>query len=512
MTTRILSVFNLLKRVGLAFLLLGGGAFAQPQPEVIWDRSGLFGHSRFGTTISSLGDQNDDGFSDWAVSAPAIWDDYPQESYAELFFGGNPPSSLPYRRFTTGDTLYNVAVAKGCGDLNGDGFIDYQLLLWPIFEDILEAHFYFGGVEQDTLADFVHDVGYQEGFDGMGDFNGDGYDDLIFWNLESPIAKVFFGGNPMDFEPDWVVHDDPHWSYSSVPESYGDLNGDGFADILSYFDGDGQKVWFGSVIPDTIPQVISELHTNNSIREIVDDLNGDGRDEFLVPHPQTIDVYFGGEALSLQPDYILQWPEFCDPGDLFSAGDFNRDGANDLIAIGTSCASGWGRLGMYLGYHWINPNPIFQIVGRGWQNLIGIRTACALGDVNGDGIDDVGIGANNGDADGYRGRAIIIAGSEEYIVPAEDSHPEIPIELPVTVYPNPFNAVTTVEFHMPQVMLELDIVVFNTLGQEVRRERFRPVSNSLRYEFFADNLPSGLYLLTATTGDLRKTTKLMLIK
>jgi len=40
MSTRILSVFNLLKRVGFAVLLLGGAVLAQPLPDVIWDRSG----------------------------------------------------------------------------------------------------------------------------------------------------------------------------------------------------------------------------------------------------------------------------------------------------------------------------------------------------------------------------------------------------------------------------------------------------------------------------------------
>ncbi|NUO20384.1 hypothetical protein HUU59_13140, partial [bacterium] len=79
--TRILSVFNLLKRVGFAILSWGistmlytitlllfiaGLAHAQ---DIIWVRNGDTANSHFGGFIFPLGDQNDDGFDDWAVYA-----------------------------------------------------------------------------------------------------------------------------------------------------------------------------------------------------------------------------------------------------------------------------------------------------------------------------------------------------------------------------------------------------------------------------------------------------------
>ncbi|MBU1638503.1 hypothetical protein KKC97_12635, partial [bacterium] len=80
--------------------------FAQPMPEMIWSRSGLYNNSRYGSDISSLGDQNDDGFQDWAVSASAVWNNYPDQSYIELFHGGDPPNNTPYFSIVPSDSVY----------------------------------------------------------------------------------------------------------------------------------------------------------------------------------------------------------------------------------------------------------------------------------------------------------------------------------------------------------------------------------------------------------------------
>jgi len=497
MSTRILSVFSLLMRVGFALLLLGGGAFAQPQPEVIWARNGISPQAYFGSPISSLGDQNDDGFNDWAVSAPGDWEHFPEQSYVELFYGGNPPSNTPYRRFTTGDSLFNVCCLTSFGDLNGDTYIDYEILLWPVFEEGLVSYFYLGGIGQDTLPDLV----YANDFDvpeGIGDFNHDGFDDF---GVYDGAFRICFGGITLDTVVDWYK------LQCSPMVTFGDINGDGADDLVEQgFAADSIWIYFGSIAPDTLPDI--GIH-QSVMPTPVNDLNGDGRDDFLVPQTQTIDVYFGSEILSSQPDYILQWPGFCYPGDLFSAGDFNHDGANDLVAIGYTCLNTSGRLGMYLGYHWINPNPIFEIWG--WEeDLVGIRTACALGDVNGDGIDDVAIGANRDIA--ARGRAIIIAGSEEYVVPANESSPEFPEHLSISVYPNPFNAETTIEFKLPLFATEVELRVFNTLGQQVKQFSLHTMSPTLQHRFHAFDLPTGIYFLQASSGKYVATTKLMIIR
>ena len=97
--TRILSVFNLLKRVGFALLLLGSVVQAHAQ-DMIWARNGLHDSSGYGARVFALGDVNEDGFTDFAVEAFARnYSRDPFGGYLEMFHGGNPPSqwTVPLR-------------------------------------------------------------------------------------------------------------------------------------------------------------------------------------------------------------------------------------------------------------------------------------------------------------------------------------------------------------------------------------------------------------------------------
>ncbi|MBU0692940.1 T9SS type A sorting domain-containing protein [bacterium] len=486
--------------------------FAQPMPEMIWSRSGLYNNSRYGSDISSLGDQNDDGFQDWAVSASAVWNNYPDQSYIELFHGGDPPNNTPYFSIVPSDSVYLVVGVRGVGDLNEDGFIDWMVILWPELQGpSLHAYFYWGGPSNDLLPDFDHPVGYQDRYDGMGDFNGDGFDDLFLSSTESGIGQVVFGGDPLDLEPDWTIHDNPPGSYSSLPIAFGDLNGDGYTDILSYYDDEGQMVWFGSSDPDTIPQIIGDIESFGTYH-IVKDLNGDGRDELLVTSVGHIDVYFGGETLSSLPDYSLNMPmgSWGDP--IVSIGDFNNDGYNDMVAVSTDHPFGSGMFAMFLGHRWIPLDPAFYVLGRGWEYLVGIQEACALGDVNGDGIDDFGIGATNGDLDGMPGRAIIIAGNTDYVVGAATLPPILPESMELSVYPNPFNSETTIEFSLPPFVTDITLRIYDVTGRTVEQLKLNASSNVVRYHFRGNSLPTGIYFVSAMAGTSHATTKMMIVR
>jgi hypothetical protein len=82
-------------RMRLIIALFAFAALAQAQSlHVIWDRSGVGDSSLYGYRILPLGDQNDDGYNDWAIFANGNYY-YPgnrgnQQSYLEFFHGGNP--------------------------------------------------------------------------------------------------------------------------------------------------------------------------------------------------------------------------------------------------------------------------------------------------------------------------------------------------------------------------------------------------------------------------------------
>ena len=73
-------------------------ASAQPwHVNILWERQGLEDSSGYGGIIA-LGDQNDDGYADWAVSAYPPYN--PTDSaYVEFFLGGDPPSTEPYMTY-----------------------------------------------------------------------------------------------------------------------------------------------------------------------------------------------------------------------------------------------------------------------------------------------------------------------------------------------------------------------------------------------------------------------------
>ena len=107
-------------------LFLFGLASAQ---EVLWVRSGETTNAHFGGLLFPLGDQNEDGFDDWAVSSQGDIAGPDSEERFDFFHGGNPPQQAPYLTFHSYfvpeiEFMFNI---NSIGDFNGDGYIDCVL-------------------------------------------------------------------------------------------------------------------------------------------------------------------------------------------------------------------------------------------------------------------------------------------------------------------------------------------------------------------------------------------------
>jgi len=501
----------------LLCLLCACAVQAQPFPHVIWDRSGMGDSSLYGYKILPLGDQNNDGYADWAVLA-AGWGPPGQASEARLDFyhGGNPPGVQPYR-IIRGDTIHGALAGWGAadvlGDVNGDGYTDWFVKTLNAQHNGYVISIYYGGSEADTAAQTTFDIAGPDEFGTIGDFNGDGFSDLYWFHNVAGYVDVYYGGVSIDTIPDWTIHNAPS-TQMVFPWSFGDLNGDGYSDYVSAdVSSNTTYIFLGGAHPDTVP-----AYTWPNMawpQAIVPSLIGNRIADLVLHARETGPICFGGTTLRAEPDVTLSFPCGMSSADeAVSVGDINHDGYNDLVLVSSYCEnSDWGVLSLYLGHPWLNPQPVWTIEGRGWQNLVSIQTAAGLGDVNGDGIDDIAIGAYDGlDFDGWRGRCIIVAGDTMLRAEADPRFSVEPASFSVQAFPNPFNASTTLTFSLPTPAV-VTMEVFDVLGRCAwRKELGRMTAGEKREVWDAAEMTSGVYFVRVNAGELARVEKVMLLR
>jgi hypothetical protein len=489
--------------------------FAQPWPHVLWDRSGSGDSSSYGYNIFSLGSQNADQYADWGVFAFGRAGTDDDSAYIELFHGDNPPSNQPYAAVHQTSGVRNIRQAESAGDVNGDGYIDWfwvGIYGYPPSSGIV--HVLFGGPNADTVADVEIPILLGGWTSAIDDFNGDGFDDLYVYEQDERFGYAYWGGNPMDSIPDWTKHDFGQFTQDALPWAAGDLNGDGYSDFGSTTLYHTTYIYLGAQNPDTLPGYVWE-NSNLYPNAIVSDLNGDSINDLVsifMPGPA---VMFGRSTLVPLRDVEVEFP--CIEGIPYSAagiGDINGDGYGDFALIRVNCGY-FGTLAVYLGHPWINPQPAWAITGSTEPlNLLGLYTAAALGDVNGDGIDDLGIGATDVSGPGFlrRGRAVVIAGDTGLVVGIGNIPSGIPHDMSVEVYPNPFNSTTRLTFTVPRAG-QVNMSLYNLAGQRVinvLEGNFAPGEHAVVLN--GEGLASGIYFVRVEAGEMRAVTKVVVLR
>jgi hypothetical protein len=227
---------------GRAYVYFGGSA-----PDSIADLvlTGTVASGQFGRAVAVAGDMNGDGYSDVAAGSP-----YAFGAGVQVFFGSATPSAVPdlVLQWKTQSVNFGLSVAWA-GDLNGDGYDD--LAIGDPSSEVGgtqsgSAYVYFGGASPDTSADWGASGGpynsYGFSVDGAGDMNGDGYGDLVVGvprgGFGGGAVYVYHGGPAFDAIVDWKAEGDVVYRHlgASVAGA-GDLNGDGYADLVAGADG-----------------------------------------------------------------------------------------------------------------------------------------------------------------------------------------------------------------------------------------------------------------------------------
>ncbi len=494
----------------------------------------------FGFALSTAGDVNDDGFGDILIGSPTG----EVRGRCYLYFGGNPMDTL-LDMALYGDTAgdgYGVSVCSGY--LNNDLYPDIVVGIpngWINGLQPGKVYVYFGGPDLDSIPDKIFPGQNNAESFGIsvicGDVNGNGGDDLIVgayahngFTLDGRVY-VYYGGALLDTIPDVVINGHNGESMGITVGSGGDVNSDGFQDIVVGADENSEAypgagkvyVFLGGNPMDTIPDCW---------------LHGEGPNDWL--------GWFGCDIMKICTDYDRIITGTMRGGDYFTGKvyvlfggnpmdtlvDIWMIGKNDTSALGAWCSSG-GNSDMGgeeealagaindidvrgCGYEWLGDSPMDSIEDaflRGNINYYGIgwRVACA-GDVNGDGYDEVIF--SNYAADSNQTVWVCQYTGPGIAETRREGNKETGRVL--QIYPNPFTNSLDVRFQISDRNQKISIKIFDVAGKIVRQgeeglgDKETRGQGAIRIN--TEGLPSGVYFVEVRLGDFGEIKKVVKIR
>ena len=217
-----------------------------------WSDEGNQNEARFGSSVSTAGDVNGDGYSDVIIGSYRFENGQVDEGAAFVYHGSSSGLSLTSNWSAESNQVdarfsYSVSTA---GDVNGDGYSDVIVGAYLFDNGQLNegaAFVYHGSASGLSLAsNFSAESNKVSAFFGWsvstaGDINGDGYSDVIVGaygfddgqSLEGSAFVYHGSASGLSLTSNWNAESNQSGAtFGFSVSTAGDVNGDGYSDVI----------------------------------------------------------------------------------------------------------------------------------------------------------------------------------------------------------------------------------------------------------------------------------------